>query len=88
MSKNPFQVDRNKPFEHRGHHGTILKAPHMDLSKGIVVVHRPANISDSRFARDMTEIIGWWITNIYQDMITDGNGFPGFDAIAINVVEV
>jgi hypothetical protein len=84
MSKNIWQVDLSKSFEHTGRHGTVLKAPSMDIAKGVVKVYKPRGLSDSKFAEDMTNIIGWWSANVYNDL----NGFQGFDCVCIEVIEV
>ena len=82
-----LKIQREKPFQHRGRYGTNLLSNRCDLM-GSIVVHKPKNIGLNEFAKDMTEIIGWWTANIYPDMSQDGQGFRGFDCLNIEVVEI
>ncbi len=85
MSKPFFKIDRNKKYQHSGRHGTNMESERTDLL-GKNVLTRPADISDAEFAEDVAEIMGWWCTNIREDMLCDGQGFPGFGSVRFDVL--
>lgn len=86
MSNPFFSIRRDTIFEHHGRNGTQLRSPRADLQGCEVLLKRPTDISDVQFAADVAEIMCWWTTNIYNDMISDGKGYPGFDTIQWKVV--
>lgn len=69
-----------KPFEHRGSHGTILTADRCDF-KGGVAVDKPKDITDENFAQDMMEIAAWHAIHIHPNL----NGFQGYDCVDITI---
>jgi hypothetical protein len=70
-----------KPFEHRGSHGTILTADRCDF-RGDVIVDKPKDITYKHFAQDMMEIAAWHAIHIHPKL----NGFQGYDAFEITLV--
>lgn len=82
--RNPFEVDPSRSFQHTGRYGTRLDAQRMDFKSG-VVISKPKNITDTHFASDMTEIIGWWVENIKANF-PPVHGFSGFDCLNLTVV--
>ena len=85
MSKPFFKINRDKPYQHSGRHGTNLESERTDLL-GKNVLTRPSDISDAAFAEDVADIIGWWCVNIREDMLCDGKGYPGFGAVRFEVL--
>lgn len=80
--RNVFEIDPEKPFEHDGHHGCVLKAPHCNLAKGTVQVTIPEGLTLAQIAHDMLAIGIWWDRNILSDF-PPGYGFPGTRAIRV-----
>jgi hypothetical protein len=66
----------NKPFEHTGPNGTVLKASRCDFAEGYEL-YRPKHLTDERFAHDVAIIFHWHALNIAPDL--NGYSFGGND---------
>lgn len=64
-----------KPFSHRGHHGTYLTANRCDFRGGVTITDKPKDIA--AFASDIAEIISYHAMHIWPEL----NGFQGYDCI-------
>jgi hypothetical protein len=71
----------DRPFEHRGHWGTVLTADRCDFAGG-VSVSKPKGITEKHLIQDMMEIAAWHAVHIHPHL----NGFQGYDAFEITLV--
>lgn len=70
-----------KPFEHQGSHGTILKASRCDFKEG-VLIERPNYLTEAKYAQDLAEIFMFHSINIFPLL----NGFSSF-AVKVEMVD-
>lgn len=73
-------IMNEKPFEHRAHHGTWLRANRCDFKHGVAIV-RPPGLSREQFASDLIEIAAFHAIHIHPHL----NGFQGYDCLRIEL---